>query len=123
MAGRLWRRGAVVGGVVLAVVLSVGGVALAAAPLRLMVVGDSIVQGSSGDVTWRYQLHQHLARSGASFDLVATDRTCTTTSPTSTATRATRMRSTATTPPPWPAAGPMSRSGEPAAGSPTKPRR
>ncbi|GAA4734608.1 GDSL-type esterase/lipase family protein [Phytohabitans rumicis] len=74
MAGRLWRRGVVVGGVVLAMVLSVGGVALAAAPLRLMVVGDSISQGSSGDVTWRYQLHQHLARSGVSFDLVG-DRT------------------------------------------------
>lgn len=74
MAGRLWRRGVVVGGVALAVVLSVGGVVLAAPPLRLMVVGDSISQGSSGDVTWRYQLHQHLARSGVSFDLVG-DRT------------------------------------------------
>lgn len=70
MAGRLWRRGGVVGGIVLLLVLSVGAVALAAAPLRLMVVGDSISQGSSGDVTWRYQLHQHLVRSGVSFDLV-----------------------------------------------------
>lgn len=76
MVGRLWRRGVVIGGIVLALVLSVGGTApaVAAAPLRLMVVGDSISQGSSGDVTWRYQLHQHLARSGVSFDFVG-DRT------------------------------------------------
>lgn len=31
---------------------------------RILVVGDSISQGSAGDFTWRYRLHQHLVRSG-----------------------------------------------------------
>ncbi len=30
-------------------------------PLRIMIVGDSISQGSAGDYTWRYRLWQHLA--------------------------------------------------------------
>src|SRR5215469_13943158 len=31
---------------------------------RLMVVGDSISQGSSGDYTWQYRLYEHLRADG-----------------------------------------------------------
>ncbi|YAL82429.1 SGNH/GDSL hydrolase family protein [Dermacoccaceae bacterium W4C1] len=41
-------------------------VAAADEPVRIMVVGDSISQGSSGDYTWRYRLWQGIAASGAS---------------------------------------------------------
>ncbi len=37
---------------------------------RVMVVGDSISQGSSGDFTWRYRLWNHFVDSGISADLV-----------------------------------------------------
>jgi lysophospholipase L1-like esterase len=37
---------------------------------RLMVVGDSLSQGSAGDFTWRYWLWRHLEESGAMVDLV-----------------------------------------------------
>ncbi|WP_017626478.1 SGNH/GDSL hydrolase family protein, partial [Nocardiopsis chromatogenes] len=37
---------------------------------RILVVGDSIVQGSSGDFTWRYRLWRHLDRSGVEADFV-----------------------------------------------------
>lgn len=37
----------------------------AADPVRVMVVGDSITQGSSGDYTWRYRLWQGMTASGA----------------------------------------------------------
>jgi len=37
---------------------------------RIMVVGDSISQGSAGDYTWRYRLWQHLTSSHTSFVLV-----------------------------------------------------
>jgi hypothetical protein len=39
-------------------------------PVRILVVGDSMTQGSSGDWTWRYRLSQHLTGHGVSFDLV-----------------------------------------------------
>ena len=39
-------------------------------PTRIMLVGDSITQGSAGDWTWRYRLWQHLRDSGAQVDLV-----------------------------------------------------
>lgn len=39
-------------------------------PTRIMVVGDSISQGHSGDYTWRYRLWQHLAASNISVDFV-----------------------------------------------------
>jgi hypothetical protein len=42
----------------------------AAAPVRLMVVGDSIAQGSAGDCTWRYALADHLQRVGANVEIV-----------------------------------------------------
>ena len=44
--------------------------AQAAVPVRILVVGDSITQGSSGDWTWRYRLARHLAAAGVAFDLV-----------------------------------------------------
>lgn len=44
------------------------------AQTRLMVVGDSISQGSAGDYTWRFQLGRHLERAGANVDFVG-DRT------------------------------------------------
>ncbi len=37
---------------------------------KIMVVGDSISQGSSGDYTWRYRLYEHLVADGLSPQLV-----------------------------------------------------
>ncbi|MFW5420207.1 hypothetical protein J0910_26680 [Nocardiopsis sp. CNT-189] len=37
---------------------------------RVMIAGDSLVQGSTGDFTWRYRLWKHLAASGADVDFV-----------------------------------------------------
>lgn len=34
---------------------------------RVMIVGDSLTQGSAGDVTWRYRLWRHLRDQGAHF--------------------------------------------------------
>lgn len=39
-------------------------------PTRILLVGDSVTHGSSGDWTWRYRLWKHLAASGADVDLV-----------------------------------------------------
>ena len=36
------------------------------APVRIMVVGDSITEGSSGDWTWRYRLAKYLDASDVS---------------------------------------------------------
>jgi len=41
-----------------------------AAPLKMMVVGDSISQGLEGDYTWRYRLKQHLDDDGVATDFV-----------------------------------------------------
>ncbi len=38
--------------------------------LRVMLVGDSLTQGSSGDYTWRYRLWSHLRESDVEFDFV-----------------------------------------------------
>ncbi|MGW9348173.1 GDSL-type esterase/lipase family protein [Nocardiopsis flavescens] len=38
--------------------------------LRVMAVGDSLTQGSSGDHTWRYHLWRHLAGGGVPVDFV-----------------------------------------------------
>jgi len=38
--------------------------------VRILLVGDSVTQGSSGDWTWRYRLWQHLVGSGTRVDLV-----------------------------------------------------
>jgi len=37
----------------------------AAEPVRILLVGDSVTQGSAGDWTWRYRLWQHLASTSA----------------------------------------------------------
>ena len=42
----------------------------AADPVRILLVGDSITQGSAGDWTWRYRLWQHLTGHGVAFDFV-----------------------------------------------------
>ena len=39
-------------------------------PVRIMLVGDSVTQGSSGDWTWRYRLWEHLRDAGVDADLV-----------------------------------------------------
>ncbi|NYJ01053.1 lysophospholipase L1-like esterase [Nocardioides thalensis] len=39
-------------------------------PVRILLVGDSVTQGSAGDWTWRYRLWQHLAAAGVPVDLV-----------------------------------------------------
>ena len=73
-----WRRCArplIVG---IALVLSMPGTVPAAAepapevaPVRVLLVGDSVTHGSSGDWTWRYRLWQHLsATSSVPVDLV-----------------------------------------------------
>lgn len=41
-------------------------------PVRGLVVGDSISQGSAGDWTWRYRLAKHLQTVGVDADLVGT---------------------------------------------------
>ncbi len=40
------------------------------APVRIMLVGDSITEGSSGDWTWRYRLAKYLDASDVSYELV-----------------------------------------------------
>jgi GDSL-like Lipase/Acylhydrolase family len=37
---------------------------------RIMIVGDSITQGSSGDYTWQYRLYEHLRADGVSPQMV-----------------------------------------------------
>lgn len=44
--------------------------ARAAEPLRILLYGDSVTQGSSGDWTWRYRLWSHLTASGTAVDMV-----------------------------------------------------
>ena len=40
-------------------------------PLRVLLVGDSVTQGSAGDSTWRYRLWKHLeATTAGPVDLV-----------------------------------------------------
>lgn len=48
----------------------VGAAAAPSGPVRILLVGDSVTQGSAGDWTWRYRLHQHLTAAGVPFDLV-----------------------------------------------------
>src|SRR5258708_7438297 len=40
---------------------------------RIMIVGDSITQGSSGDYTWQYRLYEHLRADGVSPQMVGPD--------------------------------------------------
>ena len=37
---------------------------------RIMIIGDSITQGSSGDYTWQYRLYEHLRADGVSPQMV-----------------------------------------------------
>ncbi|MGN6793137.1 MAG: GDSL-type esterase/lipase family protein, partial [Streptosporangiaceae bacterium] len=37
----------------------------ASKPARIMIVGDSITEGSSGDYTWQFRLYEHLRADGA----------------------------------------------------------
>ncbi|GAA3520682.1 hypothetical protein GCM10022263_05730 [Nocardioides daeguensis] len=39
-------------------------------PVRILLVGDSVTQGSSGDWTWRYRLWRHFADAGVPVDFV-----------------------------------------------------
>lgn len=39
-------------------------------PVRIMVVGDSMTEGSSGDWTWRYRLAKYLDAAGVDYDFV-----------------------------------------------------
>lgn len=39
-------------------------------PVRILLVGDSVTQGSAGDWTWRYRLWQHFEESGVPVDFV-----------------------------------------------------
>ncbi|THV08945.1 hypothetical protein E9934_18200 [Nocardioides caeni] len=49
------------------------GAAPGAAPLRVMVVGDSISQGFGGDATWRYWFWRETQRQGVPLDFVGPD--------------------------------------------------
>ena len=49
---------------------SVGAAPAAEDPVRILLLGDSITQGSEGDWTWRYRLWQHLSGAGVDADLV-----------------------------------------------------
>src|SRR4029079_17049245 len=39
-------------------------------PVRIMLVGDSMTEGSSGDWTWRYRLARYLDAAGVDYDFV-----------------------------------------------------
>jgi lysophospholipase L1-like esterase len=41
-----------------------------APPVRILLVGDSVTQGSAGDWTWRYRLWQHFESAGVDVDFV-----------------------------------------------------
>ena len=67
----------VVAGLLLCSLLAVGTPSTPAAtatvtagPVRILLVGDSVTQGSAGDFTWRYRLSQHFAAQGTAVDFV-----------------------------------------------------
>ncbi len=43
--------------------------------MRLLLVGDSVTHGATGDWTWRYRLWRHLRACGADVELVGPDQT------------------------------------------------
>ena len=51
-------------------ILATHAAAQGAAPVRILILGDSATQGSSGDWTWRFWLWRALRRSGVAFDFV-----------------------------------------------------
>lgn len=67
---RLLLRPGLALGMAAVLLLSGNTVALAATTVRIMVVGDSITQGSAGDVTWRYRLAKHLSSAGVAANFV-----------------------------------------------------
>jgi len=66
--GRL--AGAVVAGIVLAGGLTAGPATADTPPARILVVGDSVTQGASGDYTWRYRLWKTLQTRQKAVDFV-----------------------------------------------------
>jgi lysophospholipase L1-like esterase len=69
---RRWRRAlaAGVGAVVLGATLASSAPGTAQRPVRILLVGDSVTQGSAGDWTWRYRLWRQLVGTGVRVDLV-----------------------------------------------------
>ncbi|GAA1542845.1 GDSL-type esterase/lipase family protein [Nocardioides humi] len=67
---RLWVRAALCAALVAAALVAAPPSAPAVEPLRILLVGDSVTQGSSGDWTWRYRLWQHFADAGVPVDFV-----------------------------------------------------
>src|SRR4051794_35517467 len=55
---------------VAALSLPVAGASVAAPPVRIILVGDSMTEGSSGDWTWRYRLARYLDASGVDYEFV-----------------------------------------------------
>src|SRR4051794_6230696 len=49
-------------------------VAQTSSPVRILILGDSVTQGSVGDWTWRYRLWQHFADAGVAVDFVGPSR-------------------------------------------------
>lgn len=47
-----------------------GPVAVAQDPVRILLLGDSVTQGSAGDWTWRYRLWRHFKTQGVAVDFV-----------------------------------------------------
>ncbi len=76
MVRRVGRLGSVLGTLIVLLTLAVVPTARAVGdgsspdPVRVLLVGDSVTNGSSGDWTWRYRLWQHLQAVGAGVDLV-----------------------------------------------------
>ena len=70
--GRRWS-GALAGALVaaaLAVPVASGPAAAADPPVRILLLGDSMTQGSAGDWTWRYRLWNHLTEHDVLVDFV-----------------------------------------------------
>ena len=66
--GRL--AGAAVAGILLAGALTAGPATAETPPARILIVGDSVTQGASGDYTWRYRLWKTLQARQKTVDFV-----------------------------------------------------
>lgn len=64
------QRGAAVAAGLAVVTALTPALARAEAPTRVLLVGDSITAGYTGDWTWRYRLARHLGAAGADVDFV-----------------------------------------------------
>lgn len=67
---RLWCCLLVVVGALAVPGATVADAAIPADPVRVLIVGDSATQGSSGDWTWRYRLWERLTDAGEAVDFV-----------------------------------------------------